>query len=68
MKTYRVKPVKKSDLFVVQERYFWIWFTLSEPVTKELADGVVLLLTLPDRIKKLNRDYDRILKRYNSLS
>jgi len=66
MKTYRVKQLRNSELFVVQERYFWIWFTLSEPVKKELADGVVLLLTLPDRIKKLNRDYERILKRYNS--
>ena len=67
MKTYRVNQVKNSELYVVQERYFWIWFTLSEPVKKELADGVVLLLTLPDRIKKLNRDYDRLEKRINAL-
>lgn len=64
---YRVKQVRDSELYVIQERTFWIWFDLSEPVSKELADGVLTLLTLPSRMKKLNREYKRLEKRLKYL-
>jgi len=63
---YRTKEIKNG--VVVQQRTFrWFWFTISDPLPRDIAEALVIILSYPKRVRKLKKDYNKLVLRHRKI-
>ena len=65
---YRLKEKQKDGktVYVIQGRHFLFWWNLSDPIEdKAIADGVMVLLTYPQKLRDIDKRIAKLDKRIN---